>query len=646
MGWFTAKTDGAQISADTIVTKDVTYYAHWKYFRYIVLDANGGEFSEEYDNWWPFVENGATLGSLPAASRPGYSFDGWYTAASGGTKISAATKITATASNIGEPLRYYAHWPAESSFPGVTTWKFYAAADDEVGLNLAAWEDRSAADVPFWIGEGINMAIPVEGNFAADDVALVSGTYSDYGRPRVVSDEWMFAQHYTALKTAIGYDPYEDDEYDQGAYGLVFEDDVRGRNYSLSMDIWPQKKVVSGRKWILLEMGGLPTKGCKTFYLGVKGRDDVGYSRFRIYATPDQGVSQNPSNWANQRELAVLPMPIGSGTTSGSGMYANGTRVPLSANPNAGYEFAGWYDLSSGQMFSASANLSYTTTDYDRTIFARFRQKAEGYLVTFDANGGSVTETTRMVESGMAVGDLPTPLRTDYAFVGWWTAANGGTLVTNSTIVRSSVTYYAHWRVWTEAIQAFVDVINAKGDVSLDDDGNIVVTLTNDVSGTVEIPDNVGAVTIDLNGHNMVGDDGAPGETALPSGPAIRIVKGDGESGGSVAATRLAIVDTSEGEKGQILGGGESAGIEVAEDAATGVKLDVEEGVGVFNGDGSEQELKPMLVGTGKVTVPKTWKTGQKVTWKATADKGSVFARWEGPLVNSLNLTKNERRNP
>ena len=60
----------------------------------------------------------------------------------------------------------------------------------------------------------------------------------------------------------------------------------------------------------------------------------------------------------------------------------------------------------------------------------------------------------------------------------------------------------------------------------------------------------------------------------------------------------------------------------------------------------SEQELKPKLVGAGKVTTPKTWKVGQKVTWKATADKGSVFARWEGPLVDSLNLTRNERRNP
>ena len=152
----------------------------------------------------------------------------------------------------------------------------------------------------------------------------------------------------------------------------------------------------------------------------------------------------------------------------------------------------------------------------------------------------------------------------------------------------------AMWGDDVVSLETFELMFGDHAIVAFDDSDNIVVTLTNDVSGTVEIPDNVGAVTIDLNGHDMVGDGGL-GETALPGGPAIRIVKGDGESGGGEGgATRLTIVDTSEGEKGQISGGGESAGIEVAEDAATGVKLDVEEGVGVFNGDGSEQTWREL----------------------------------------------------
>ena len=50
--------------------------------------------------------------------------------------------------------------------------------------------------------------------------------------------------------------------------------------------------------------------------------------------------------------------------------------------------------------------------------------------------------------------------------------------------------------------------------------------------------------------------------------------------------------------------------------------------------------------GEGTVTPPKTWKAGQKVTWKAAAAKGSVFAHWEGEFVDSLGLSRNELRNP
>ncbi|MBR1808478.1 MAG: InlB B-repeat-containing protein, partial [Paludibacteraceae bacterium] len=45
----------------------------------------------------------AFLGALPAAYRDGYTLDGWYTAATGGTPIEPTTKVTATTT-------YHAHW--------------------------------------------------------------------------------------------------------------------------------------------------------------------------------------------------------------------------------------------------------------------------------------------------------------------------------------------------------------------------------------------------------------------------------------------------------------------------------------------------------------------------------------------------------
>ena len=66
--------------------------------------------------------------------------------------------------------------------------------------------------------------------------------------------------------------------------------------------------------------------------------------------------------------------------------------------------------------------------------------------VTYDANGGSVDAEPFSLESGSAVGSLPTPTRDGYTFIGWWTSADGsGTRISASTIVNETVTYYARW---------------------------------------------------------------------------------------------------------------------------------------------------------------------------------------------------------
>ena len=66
-------------------------------------------------------------------------------------------------------------------------------------------------------------------------------------------------------------------------------------------------------------------------------------------------------------------------------------------------------------------------------------------IVTFDANGGTVGESTRNVESGEKIGALPTPTRTDYIFEGWFTLADGGTEINADTIITNDITIHAHW---------------------------------------------------------------------------------------------------------------------------------------------------------------------------------------------------------
>jgi uncharacterized repeat protein (TIGR02543 family) len=48
---------------------------------------------------------GDAYGTLPVPTRPNYTFDGWYTAASGGTKVTATTIVTSSSNHS-----LYAHW--------------------------------------------------------------------------------------------------------------------------------------------------------------------------------------------------------------------------------------------------------------------------------------------------------------------------------------------------------------------------------------------------------------------------------------------------------------------------------------------------------------------------------------------------------
>lgn len=109
-GWYTAKTGGTKIASNTMVGNSAgsTLYAHWKANQYTVtFDSNGGTVSTKSKK----VTYNSTYDTLPIPTRAGYTFDGWYTALTGGTKVTKDTVVTAMANH---PL--YARWspiPAE-----------------------------------------------------------------------------------------------------------------------------------------------------------------------------------------------------------------------------------------------------------------------------------------------------------------------------------------------------------------------------------------------------------------------------------------------------------------------------------------------------------------------------------------------------
>ncbi len=77
---------------------------------------------------------------------------------------------------------------------------------------------------------------------------------------------------------------------------------------------------------------------------------------------------------------------------------------------------------------------------YDTPVTSGFT-----YSVTFNCCGGVISQSSSKTNSEGKVSEFPTPTRDGYTFVGWFTAADGGTQITTETVFTEDTTVYAHW---------------------------------------------------------------------------------------------------------------------------------------------------------------------------------------------------------
>ena len=100
-GWYTAKKGGKKITKNTKVTKKTTFYAQWSVKKYtLTYNANGGTVTPKSKK----VEYKKGYGTLPTPTLEGHSFEGWFTAKTGGTKVSTTTKM------VSKNVTVFAQW--------------------------------------------------------------------------------------------------------------------------------------------------------------------------------------------------------------------------------------------------------------------------------------------------------------------------------------------------------------------------------------------------------------------------------------------------------------------------------------------------------------------------------------------------------
>lgn len=127
---------------------------------------------------------------------------------------------------------------------------------------------------------------------------------------------------------------------------------------------------------------------------------------------------------------------------------SEGETVTLTAKATEGYKFDKWTVTGGGVTIvnPSEANATFTMGSQNVEITAEFSLNVTQVTVKFNAEGGTVTPAQKTLKKGEAVGELPTPTRSGYSFVGWYDKENGqGTKWESTTKVDADTTLYAYW---------------------------------------------------------------------------------------------------------------------------------------------------------------------------------------------------------
>ena len=424
----------------------------------VAFDANGGSVSPATRA----VASGAAIGTLPTPTRSGYAFAGWWTAASGGTQITSATKVTAD-------VTYCARWTA---VPATYTVAYMPGA-------YGAGSQQTATKTE-------NVALTLKGaTFTRAGYTQTGWSTSDSGLKA-----YDLAASYTA-NAGITLYPF----WTVNQYTVTF--DANGGSVSPATRVveygapvgtlpTPTRNGYAFDGWYDYPNGGtmpLPTTPVwtnVTYYALWRPNNSGGGSQAgvrvathydTVYATvgqpllnPDTGGefvdndfcdidNYGGEDMTESATIKISGFPSwlvwDSYVFAQSGSWDKTKRVRRSWS-----ESTPWYDGGNYYKFHGTPTVAgewtlKITASWDdgvsQTVTIRLVVQSYDCIVTFNANGGSVSPATRTVDYDTAIGTLPTPTRAGYTFAGWWTAASGGTQITSAAKVTANVTYSAHW---------------------------------------------------------------------------------------------------------------------------------------------------------------------------------------------------------
>lgn len=437
------------------ITKNITVYAIWRYKDVnVTFNPNGGKFDGSAgDTQTVKVQYGSNyenaIPSFPSDPiRDKFKFDGWYTAQTDGTLVTAKTRLR----DVNDHT-LYAHW-----LP-----KFEITFDPGDGAELSDTDRKKS----FVQGDRYVLPTPTkagstfEGWFSGKDgtgTQLINGSLVPANSP----GDTFYAKWAKAVYS-VTLDPDCRDTI-SGLNTSRFNIRYNQTYAEAGADVLAQTPARTGYTFLgwfteSVDGGSQITKDSADPYTLTDNQTLYAHWQANTYTITYDYAFPEGAYWGAGKEKPRV-------TTTSSVTY--GERYPelykpaeadipyYSEDSGRKYIFDGWYTAKSdegepGTKIIGDSSRELFQTAGNQTLYARWKYNVEFYANHTPGTGTEKPLETKIFTSGTAVGpsNLPrTPTRLGYEFAGWYDTETGSTqaALTADTIANPQYKkLYAHW---------------------------------------------------------------------------------------------------------------------------------------------------------------------------------------------------------
>ena len=458
----------ANLNKNGTLYADTTYTAKFEPNTYTVTFVKNAEDAADPSPASKTVTYDAAYGDLATTSRPGYDFNGWWTAATGGSKVTASTTVT-TASNHS----LYAHWTARTD----TAYTVLHIRHNYDGTNGVEGDPKYDAS--------LKETVPMTGT-TGQSTAAEAKSYPGY----TVRDGWtqetiagdgstVVTIHYDEQSVTINY---VSTDTAKGTVSLASET-VGAASGKTAAGAAISGSTAAVTNSALYEfIGWYKDSAC------TQAVDSTWVTSGKLTPQKESGVYQGTTYYAKfaATQYTITYNSDGGKTTPDPQNYTyDSTDVTFAAAPEKdGYTFQWWQPTTTVNQAWSNTNRFVPGTQVlqkwgDVTLKAIW--SANSYTITYDANGGQLPDGVDN-PFGYKITDsvtLVTPTRDGFTFLGWEitsdTTGTAGNWPAKDTLIApdalavgdgkwGNVTLEAQWEEVTTALTIEVKVNGAQND--------------------------------------------------------------------------------------------------------------------------------------------------------------------------------------